>query len=243
MNCVIVEDDPVSRKQIKQCIDQTPFLKLVGQYRKVEKLLEALEIQKIDLIFLDIVLSGQSGVDFVKTHKNLPQVIFVSNYRNFAVEAFDYDVTDYLLKPIDYERFLKAVKKAKAFQDNTYRVNKQPERIYIKSKSSGELIHLELNDILYFESQADYVECHTKSGNNSLFLSTLKGLYTQLPEKKFVRIHKSYIINIDNITKMRLNEVQIGSITLQVSRTYKMHFREKLNLLKNKRQQREDLKS
>ncbi|MCB0482099.1 MAG: response regulator transcription factor [Flavobacteriales bacterium] len=227
MNCVVVDDEALSRKVLEKCISDTDFLNLVGSYSSTLELTKALKAKKIDLIFLDIQMPEMTGIEFVRTIKEIPQVIFVTIKTSYAIEAFENDVTDYLVKPISYERFLRAAEKAQKIHDVFGDTNPDENIIYVKSDSR--LIKVDFSKITHIEALGDYVRIHTKSGKYTV-LSTMKALEAKLPSNDFMRVHKSFIIKIDKILKVEKNVIYLENTSIPVSRTYKDVLRDRLPL-------------
>lgn len=226
MNCVIVDDESLSRKVLEKCILDTNFLNLVGSYSSAISLRKDLESKKIDLIFLDIHMPEMTGLEFIKSIQDIPQVIFVTSKTNYAIEAFENDVTDYLVKPISYERFLKAAEKARRINE-VFNQDNDENIIYVKSDSR--LIKLDLTEVIFIEALGDYVRIHTKKGKYTV-LSTMKAMVAKLPKTEFQRVHKSFILRLDKIQKIEKNVAFLEGIQIPVSRTYKDVLKEALNI-------------
>lgn len=230
MRCVIVDDEVLAQKVLKRHVERSNFLKLVGVYGNIPELEKGLEKQEVDLIFLDVMLPEVTGIEFLRTIKDIPQVILVSSKKDFALEAFEHDVTDYLLKPIDYERFHKAAKKAQTIHQTFESDPTKKNEFFVKINQ--ELVKIYLDEIMFVEAYGDYVKVHGENGKY-VFLSTMKSLEAQLPADEFLRIHKSFIVRIDKITKVDPSTVFLEDKQIPVSRTYKENLKNKLNLLKN----------
>ncbi len=228
MNCVIVDDEKLSRTVIEKFVQDTNTLNLVGSYSNGHDLHKALNNKSIDLILLDINMPEINGMDLIKTTENIPQVVFITSHTDYAIEAFEHDVTDYLVKPIEYARFLKAVDKAEKIHEAFGVQETEDNTIYIKSDSR--LIKMDLTKITFIEALGDYVRIHSKMGKYTV-LSTMKSMAQKLPSEYFMRIHKSYIVRLDKIQKIVKNEVYLESNTVPVSRSYKDILKERLPLL------------
>lgn len=228
MNCVIVDDEKISRAVIENYVQQTPTLNLVGSYSNGHDLKKALINKKIDLILLDINMPEINGIDILKTVTDIPQVVFITGHTDYAIEAFEYDVTDYLVKPIQYGRFLKAIDKAQKIHSVFGENEEDNNTIYIKSDSR--LIKIDLNKITFIEALGDYVRIHTKMGKHTV-LSTMKAMEQKLSDQDFLRIHKSYIVRLDKIQKVVRNNVYLETQAIPVSRSYKDILRERLPML------------
>ncbi len=225
MNCLIVDDDELSRKTMEHFVKETSFLTLV---KSCSSAVEAVNIlsgeHNIHLIFLDIEMPVMNGMDLIKSFTNHPKVILMTSHKNYAVEAFEYDVTDYLLKPVTYVRFLKAVKKAAEKSKESLTGN---EDIYVKVDSS--LIKLTTKDILWLEAMGDYVSINTADKKYMVY-STMKHMEEKLPES-FMRIHRSYIVNLNKISNIDDHVITINKNVLSVSRNYKDALLHRLNLV------------
>ena len=228
MNCVIVDDEKLSRTIVEKFVQDTSSLNLVGSYSKGSELHKALNSKQVDLIFLDINMPEINGIDLVKATENIPQVIFITSDTDYAIEAFEHDVTDYLVKPIKFQRFLKSVDRAEKIH-NAFRIEETDKNtIYVKSDSR--LIKIDLTKLTYIEALGDYVRIHSKHGKYTV-LSTMKAMDLKLPDDQFMRVHKSYIVRIDKIQKVIKSEVHLEGYTVPVSRSYKDTLKERLPLL------------
>jgi two-component system LytT family response regulator len=226
MNCLIVDDDELSRKTMEHFIHETAFLTLVKSCSSAIEAANILASTKINLIFLDVEMPVMNGIDLLKNFSDHPQIILITSHKNYALEAFEYNVTDYLLKPVTYPRYLKAVKKAfEQHKDTPLSPNK--EDIFVKVDSS--LIKLSLKDILWLEAMGDYVAIVTAE-KKYLVYSTMKRMEEKLPES-FMRIHRSHIVNIHRISNIDDFSVTINKTVLPVSRNYKESLIQRLNLV------------
>lgn len=218
IRCLIVDDEQIAQQIVEQYILQTPELTLVAKCRNALEAFAKLEQHTIDLIFLDIEMPLVNGLSFLKTLTNPPRVIFTTAYPNYAAQAFDLDVIDYLLKPFSYERFLKAIKKVKG-PTLPERENNSDGHLLVKEK--GGLIKVPYNQILFIKASKDYVKIVT---NDQQYLAsfTMKNLEEVLPADKFVRIHKSYIAAVAQIKMIKADEVVMSaSHVLPLSINYK----------------------
>ena len=231
LNCIIVDDENLSRKAVERCVNLTGFLNLIGVYSNAIEAKEGLKEKKVDLIFLDINMPEMSGLEFIQTFRDVPQIIVVSSHKEFAFEAFRFDVTDYISKPVDYARFLKAAEKAqKVHESIDQKENDGNGSDFIFVKSDFALHKLNLKDILYVEALGDYVKIFTEE-SRLLVLSTMKAISTKLPENDFMRIHKSYIVRLDKIQQIEGNMLRLGKNSIPVSRTQKDALISRFNLL------------
>jgi DNA-binding LytR/AlgR family response regulator len=200
MKCIIIEDDELSRKVLEEYIRKTDHLDLVASFHNAIDAINHLgHDTKIDLVFLDIELPQMSGVEFLESLQLTPQVIITSSKEQYAIKAFDFNVTDYLLKPIRYPRFYKAVDKAFKME-KLYEVNRIDDEIFIKKNST--LIKLAYDDILWIEALENYVVLNTENDKYTIHF-TMKAMEKTLPKYKFLRIHRSYIVNLRKVTAIK----------------------------------------
>ncbi len=228
MNCIIVDDDELTRKDLEFKIRQTVLLNLVGSYSNALDASDAVMVQNIDLIFLDVVMPEMSGIEFIKSLTILkPEIILISGDPQNAAHGFDYDVTDFLVKPVSYDRFLTAVAKAKRNHNKKGLViNTLNEYVFIKV--SSRLVRLELKKILYIEALADYITIYTEDERYTI-LSTMKRIEEMLSADHFLRVHNSYIVNLKKISSIENHSVFIGKTSIPVSRN---RLKNLMNLLK-----------
>jgi len=232
MNCIIIDDDVLSRRVVEEFVERTDFLALKFSFKDAVEAINAFNNgdDEIDLIFLDIEMPEMDGIDFLNTLNNLPQVIIISSKEKYAVNAFDYDVTDYLLKPITYSRFYKAVLKAKNIHKTKERNN--VEEIYVKKNSA--LVRIKYEDILWVEALENYVIINTFNEKFTIHF-TMKSIESQLPSKQFKRVHRSYIINVKKIDRIEDNSVYIknseGLKNIPIGKAYKERFMNDINLM------------
>ena len=211
---------------------RVPFLEVAAKCSSATEAIDVLRNMQIDLIFLDIHMPRLSGLDFISSLSNPPQFILVTAYSEYALEGFNVNATDYLMKPVPFERFLKAV--TKAYELHRLRLNKQGNsnepagNRHIMVKSGYQTVKIQLDSILYIEGLKDYVKFYTEGKKPVLSLLTMKGLVESLPSDKFLRIHKSYIVAIDRITTISRNRVMIGDKWIPVGENYREEFRNRL---------------
>jgi DNA-binding LytR/AlgR family response regulator len=219
LNCLIVEDEPLAADLIKDYIRQVPGLELKGACEDAVCAMEKLRTEKIDLIFLDINLPKLSGIDFLKTIKNNYHVIFTTAYHQFALDGYELNVVDYLMKPIEFSRFLLAVNKA---FDRAGMKNEEPttEKKHYFFNVDKKRIKVFAEDILYIESLKDYIRIFTteKSIVTKFQIGEIEKF---LEEDYFLRIHKSFVVNAGKINSYTASQVEIGKVTLPIGRTYK----------------------
>jgi DNA-binding LytR/AlgR family response regulator len=221
LSCVIIDDEPLARKGMKEYIQDVEFLRLDGEFDNPLKAIELL--QKTDLLFLDIQMPKMTGVDFVKTLSNIPMVIFTTAYPQYAVEGFELNAVDYLVKPFSFDRFCKAVMKARRIKESVIQVpaqEVQPEQDYFFIKSDNKLVRIRLDEILFVEALQNYIAVHT-AGKKYITYLTLHGIGDYLPPGRFIRTHKSFIVAADKIESIEGNEIRIGLHRIPISRTEK----------------------
>ena len=224
MRCLIVDDEPLASDVIENYINKIESLNIVAKCNSALQAINVLKEHQIDLIFLDIKMPNLSGLELVKTIDNIPQFIFTTAYSEHAIEGFELNATDYLVKPIRFNRFIKAVNKAQ--EKHELKLKKPIEKIqdskdYIFIKSEYENIKVNLEDIEYIEGLKDYVKIHIKDSKKSLLtLSSFKNKLEKL-SPNFIRIHRSYIVNIDFIKTLQKTKVFIGEVRLPIGESYK----------------------
>ncbi|NJL57137.1 MAG: response regulator transcription factor [Cytophagales bacterium] len=228
LTCMVVDDDELSRNVVNHYIKKTSFLSLTHECTNAIDASNILKDENIDVIYLDIEMPEMSGMDLIKTLDGNNEVILITSNIKYAVEAFEVSVTDYLVKPFDYTRFLQASTKAKERIDAFRRKNEQQIEIYVKSDSR--LVRLNLKDILFVEALADYVIINT--GKSKLIVhSTMKGIEKRLPASYFARIHRSFIINTERIDYLEDNAIIINDKIMPIGASYRDNFMSRLNLL------------
>ncbi len=234
LNCIAVDDEPLALEQVSKFIEQTPFLNLAGKYANALHALDAVRRQKIDLIFLDIQMPDLNGIELARVlgrGSDKPRIIFTTAYHQFALEGYRVDALDYLLKPFNYEEFLRASQKA---LDYAELLNKPVTQHLVVNESEGadeqylflkveyQLIRITHDDILYFEGLKDYVKVQLKSTDKAILsLTSLKALEEKLPPKRFLRIHRSFIVSLEKISSMTKSTVHIGKTMIPVGDQYR----------------------
>jgi DNA-binding LytR/AlgR family response regulator len=227
LKCLIVEDEPIAQDILRSYIDKTDFLEVSGQINNAIEAFSFLQSHHVNLLFLDIKMPQMNGVELLRSISAKPKVIITSAYRDYAIEAFDLDVIDYLLKPYSFERFLKAISKVMNENSGTEpAVVQKPsstEKPYIFVKGNKQLQKVYIDEILYVESQRDYLKFKLKNQPDVITRQTL-GYYEQfLPAQSFLRIHRSFIVAIDKITTVESTRLFVDSIALPIGRNYKQH--------------------
>jgi len=227
MKCIIVDDEPLAREGMELNVGDVPFLELVGQFPNAMAANEFLQSNEVDLMFLDIEMPGITGLEFLKSIKNPPMVIFTTAYPQYALEGFELDVLDYLVKPIRLQRFLKAANKAKEIHDlyNSKSTNEvediQDEFIYLKA--DRKLVKVFYKDIKFIKGMKDYVMLYT-TDKRIMTAMNIKTIHAQLPDRIFARVNKSFLINVDYIDSVEIDFIQLAGEEIPLGRTYKEHF-------------------
>jgi two-component system LytT family response regulator len=214
ITCIITDDEPFARKGLEGYVAKTNFLALKAQCEDAMELGAMLMQQPVDLLFLDIQMPHLNGVDFIKSLPKPPKVIFTTAFKEYATDGFDLDVLDYLLKPISFERFMKAAFKAKDYFDLR---NTQAEATYLFVKSEGKLEKILFEEVLYIKGMENYLEIYT-TNRKVITHSTLKAFADKLPQRSFLQTHKSYIIARNKITSIEGNTLNIGEHQVPISR-------------------------
>lgn len=230
MKCMIVDDDEMSRNGLRQVVEQVDFLKVAAVCNGPLEAMDILKKEKIDLVFLDIEMPGMSGIDLLKTLENRPLVIMTTSHKEYALDAFEYNVVDYLVKPVQLPRFLKAVNKAKELYDHSRSSIASGDKDYFFIKNNSVMTKVHIKDILWIEALGDYITIVTAAKKYVLHL-TLKAIGEKLPADKFVRVHRSYIVTVDNISAVEDTTIYINSTPIPVGALYRENFLKRLNLL------------
>ncbi len=222
ISCIIVEDDPLARQLMQSHVVKTPELKLMASFSDPVEAIAYLRENPVDLLFSDIQMPGITGITLLKILQKPPLVVFTTAYSEYALEGYELDVVDYLIKPIPFGRFLKSVEKVASRLSNSLQSEKDD---FIFVKDGTKYVRVNLDDILYIESLKDYVALHLPD-RKILSLQTMKSLESTLPASRFVRIHNSYIVAIPALHSIEKEKVLIGNQYLPVSETYKKALRD-----------------
>jgi DNA-binding LytR/AlgR family response regulator len=232
IRCITIDDEPLALKQIVGYINKTPFLELAGQFESAMQAMSWLNENETDLMFVDINMPDLSGMDFVKSLNNPPKVIFTTAYSEYAIDGFKVDAVDYLLKPIGYPDFLKAAQKAK---DRFFDKEAKPEKIdsdekFLFIKSEYKILRINLSDIKYIEGMREYVRIFIENQKPVMTLISMKKLVDHLPDKDFMRVHRSFIVNLNKITTVERNRIIFDEdVYIPVSDQYKESFHQFLD--------------
>jgi DNA-binding LytR/AlgR family response regulator len=224
IKCIIVDDEPLAIEIVESYVSRIDQLQLQGTFRNAVQAFAYLQEHTVDLIFLDIQMPKLSGIEFLKTLKNPPKVIFTTAFRDYAIDGFDLEVIDYLLKPIPFERFLKAVAKVMHQQSATpVQPAKKTEASaddYVYFKVDKKMIKTKMAAVLFIESVKDYVKVRTDE-KEIITQQKISYLEESLPHQQFLRIHRSFIVNIDKIDAYSATDVEIGKHSIPIGRNYK----------------------
>lgn len=230
LKCMVVDDDQTSRQIVEHYVKKTNFLRLDHVCENAIDASNILMEEDVDVLFLDVEMPEMSGMDLLKTIDNSIEVIMITSARDYAPEAFEAAVTDYLVKPIEYSRFLKAVTKAKENIEAFQRKLKDSDQNNIYVKTDSKVVKITLNNILFIEALADYVVINTPK-KKYIVHSTMKGIEKRLPERLFARVHRSYIVNVDHIEALEDNSILILDKSIPIGASYKDNFMSRLNFL------------
>ncbi|MBB6461419.1 LytR/AlgR family response regulator transcription factor [Flammeovirga kamogawensis] len=230
LKCLIVDDEEVSRMVVRDFIKRTEGLELSGEFDNAVSAYDVLKNTPVDLLFLDIEMPQMTGIELVQSLEKLPEVILITGRRDFGAEAYEYNLTDYLIKPITYPRFLKAVEKAKlSIEDSDQKLveNSSDDILYVKA--DNKIVKLSLSEIFFVEALSDYMLINTKD-KKYIVHSTMKALEKKFPEN-FVRVHRSYIANLDKINTIEDMQIVMPQKSIPIGNSYKSNFLSKLNFL------------
>ncbi len=228
IRCLIVDDEPPAREIIRRYVQEIPTLQLMGECANAIQVLTILQQQPIDLLFLDIRMPQLNGTDFIKTLQHPPKVIFTTAFSEYALEGYELDVVDYLMKPIRFDRFLKAVNKAfplnnaptaiKPVVSNVIAEKKNESFVYFRA--DRKMVKVMLDDILYIESMKDYIKVHTLQGV-IITKQSISSVEAMLPEKLFVRTHRSFIVSINKIKSFTNELVEIDKTDIPIGKLFR----------------------
>ncbi len=232
IRCITIDDEPLALKQIAGYIRKTPFLELCGECVSALQAIDVLANTKVDLMYVDINMPDLNGIDFVKSLEDPPKIVFITAYNEFALEGFRVDALDYLLKPVSYADFLKSANKArKYFMTVSPSPAKEENNVeYLFVKSGYKVMRISLNDIIYIEGKREYVLIHLTNSKPIMPLISLRVLEEQLPSGRFMRVHRSYIVNLEKIITIDHSRIIFeGKVYIPVSDQYKDFFQDYIN--------------
>ena len=220
IRCMIVDDEPLALDILENYIQRVPNLQLVKRCKHALEAYDYMQRDSVDLIFLDIHMPELTGIDFIKSLSNRPLVIFTTAYSNYAMEGFNLDVLDYLLKPIAFDRFLKAVDKASRLLSSEPEGNQENSEEFLFVKSDGKMVKVRYDDVLFVEGMKDYVQIQM-SDQRLIVHQTMKKMERALPPDRFLRIHKSFLVAIEKIESLDGNLLEVGKHQLSVGANYR----------------------
>lgn len=231
MNCIAIDDEPLALDLMEDFIAKVPFLKFAGRCRNAFEAIEKIQNEKIDLMFLDINMPELSGIQLLKSIQNKPLVIFTTAYQQYALEGYALDVIDYLVKPVPFDRFLKAANKAyeyfmlkqKSAHPASVQIVQPPkyEAEYLFVKADYQVVKISYADILYIEGLKDYIKIYLQSKDKPvLTLMSMKGMEEKLPSQDFIRVHRSYIVSIRKIDYIQKSKIWIGQKIIPIGELY-----------------------
>ena len=226
INCIVIDDELPAIQLLEDYIVRVPFLNLLKTFDNAIEPMTFLQTNAVDLIFLDIEMEGFTGLQLIKTLQHKPKIILTTAYDQYAIKAFDLNVSDYLLKPISFERFMQSIDKIFDFFIKTHPVDsqkKQYKRDYFFVKTEFRMQRVDFDDILFIEGMKEYLRIHTHSEKIMTLQSFVK-MEEALPSDNFIRVHKSYIVAIDKIKSVEKNRITIGDAIIPISETYKDSF-------------------
>ncbi len=226
LNCIIIDDEPLAIDLLKDYVSKTQFLKLLNSFTNPIEAMHFVNGNNVDLILLDIQMPELTGIQFMKIMQNKSNFILTTAYDKFAIEGYEYNVIDFLLKPITFERFMAAANKARGRLvnlSNSDKLTTLKSKDYIFVKSEYKIQKVNLSDILYLEGMGDYINVQRSTGK-LLTLENIKSFHERLPNSRFLRVHKSYIISLEKIDFIERNRVKIGDKLIPISNTYQKDF-------------------
>jgi len=227
IRCLAIDDEPLALEQIGEYIQKTPFLELSGLFESALQAIETINTTPVDLMFVDINMPDLNGLDFVKSLDNPPKIVFVTAYSEHALEGFRVDALDYLLKPIGYSDFLKSANKVKSWFDlnpkKSDEVNSNKKFLFIKSEYK--IVRINFDEIKYIEGMNEYIRIHLINSKPVMTLLSMKAIEEQLPTDRFMRVHRSYIVNLSKITVIERSRIIFDvNVYIPVSEQYKDKF-------------------
>lgn len=225
LKCCIIDDEPLAIKLIESYVNQIPFLSLVGTFSSASSAVHTMVEEDIDLVFLDIQMAELNGLEFALVIPQKCRIIFITAFTQYAPEAFSVNALDYLMKPVSFERFSAAVNKAHHWFEISEKAQAaSPEQKFIMVKSDYKLIQIAIDDITFIESMKDYAKIMLENGQNVTTLASLNALEDSLDHSKFMRVHRSYIVNLHKIKMANKNVVLVGEHKVPISESYRTAF-------------------
>lgn len=229
LKCIIVDDDLMSRTLMENLCKRAENLEVAASFTSAEDALQFLNTEQVNLIFLDIEMPGLSGIEFMDRLSSFPHIIITSSKTEYAFEAFEYQVIDYLKKPITFLRFQRALEKVLDAERRIQKYKEEAKDVYIREE--GKLVRISLDDILFFENLGDYVTIRIANGKRHIIHGTMKGIDSKMKDPRFVKVHRSYIVNLDKIKDIEENTLVIAETVIPISRSHKQALLNRLNFL------------
>jgi two-component system LytT family response regulator len=226
IKCIAIDDEPLALEQIQLYVEKTPFLQLLGTFESALEALGYLNENTVDLMFVDIQMPNLNGMDFVKSLTTRPQIIFTTAYSEYAVDGFKVDALDYILKPLDYATFLKSVNKAKVYFDH-FKVDEEnvnPNDQYLFIKSEYKLVRVDVDKIEFIEGMGGYLKFYIENSKPIMTLMSMKSVEERLSSAKFMRVHRSYLVNLQKISVVERGQIVFGKVRISVSDQYRAKF-------------------
>ncbi len=230
MNAIIIDDDAGCREILSLLISGIDNLDLTGTFSSAKEALSAIKNDDIQIVFLDVEMPEMTGLEFLSSLEIKPQVILTTSHKKYAFDAFDHEVADYLLKPVTLPRLLKSITKAERNLKKAPNLDLSKNREYFFIRNNSVINKVFVKDVLWIEALGDYVQIHTRDKKHILHL-TMKKMESELPPDKFIRVHRSYIVQVDNVKNVEDTTVYIDDTPIPVGAIYKENFLKKLNLL------------
>ncbi|MEO6883917.1 MAG: LytTR family DNA-binding domain-containing protein [Bacteroidia bacterium] len=230
MNYIIVDDNKMARAVIRQMIDQFDYFKLIAECGNPIEAINVMKRKSVDLILLDVEMPKMSGLDFLKSIEKRPLVILITAKTDYAVDAFEYNVVDYLVTPVKEERFVKALNRAQELYEGAHKTIEVPNNDFIFIRDKGILTKINMTDILYIQALGDYITIHTKAKKHTIRHS-IGTAEEKFPSEKFMRIHRSFIIAVDKVDSIEANTASINKNLIPIGDIYRSELLKKLNLL------------
>ncbi len=222
LNCVITDDEPIAQEILEDYIRLVPGLCLVAKCKNAMETMDVLRANEVDILFIDIQMPGINGIDFVRSLKARPSVVFTTAFPNYAIDGFDVDAIDYLLKPVSIDRFLRAVDKVyNQTPKKATETTVQSARDFFFIKSNTDLVKVAFDSILYIEGLENYVKIYCEQQKQIISFSTMKNMEELLSAHRFLRIHRSYIINLNKVNAVQSNTFKIGAAELPIGKSYR----------------------
>lgn len=224
MKCIIVDDEPLAIEILSDYVSKSNGLELVNTFTNPIEAFASIERDKIELIFLDVQMPELTGIQFMKLLGNKAKIILTTAYPEYALDGYEHNIVDYLLKPISFERFTLSIQKIQTSELQTFRTSDLPNTLeHIFVKTEHKIVRVDLNDILYIEGLKDYISIYTPT-ERILTLMNMKKVEELLPSKRFIRVHKSYIVSLDKIKSIEKNRIYIDEQGIPIGDTYKDEF-------------------